>query len=104
MNFKLAKMIIRLHEQGYGSDFIYLDNDLLLCLQTNREFSADVVCVWLLSQVKDELTCSYKYFYCVEAPNGLRGMMLADSPIFIKGNFLNNRPELNNEVTYQFTF
>lgn len=104
MNCKLAKMIICLHEQGYGSDFIYLDNDLLLCLQTNREFSADVVCLWLLSQVKDKSTCTYKYFYCVEAPNGLRGVMLTDSPIFIKCRFLTKRPEADDGITGHYSF
>jgi hypothetical protein len=104
MNSKLAKLVICLHERGYGSDFICVDNDLLLCLQTNREFSADVVCLWLLSQVKDESTCTYKYFYCVEAPNGLRGIMLTDSPIFCKCKFFNNSPALNDGITGEFSF
>jgi len=96
MNCKLAKMVICLHERGFGSDFIYLEDDLLLCLQTNREFSADVVCMWLLSQVKDDLSCSYKYIYCVEAPNGIRGIMLTDGPIFAKCDSLSNSMELND--------
>ncbi|MDB5141847.1 MAG: hypothetical protein JWQ66_560 [Mucilaginibacter sp.] len=82
----LAKTIIEFHEAGYEFDFVWQENDLFVCLQTNREFSIEAAIFRLTSQVKDRFSNSIKYLYCVEAPTGIRGVLLADELLFRNAN------------------
>ncbi len=88
LNGSITKRVIELHGQGYDHDFQITGNKALLCLQNNKNFPVDAVCITVVDQGFDQLTQSYKYIHTIDTDSGERGMLVTDC-IFIKPAVIN---------------
>jgi hypothetical protein len=88
-NAFLTKKIIALHEQGYDQDFKFADDNLLLCVQTDKYYDMAGVTFRLEDQQYDYLSHSFKYLHTIETGSGEKGILLMDGILTLnkqKGN------------------
>ena len=84
VNTSLTKLIIRLHEQGYTEDFsvaLVRKESIILCHE-NGSFEMDSFEISMISQFFDILNSQYIYLHAVEAPCGLKGIVLFNAVLF----------------------
>ena len=93
LNCLLTRIIIQLHEKGYSEDFIMIDKEKYVCIQSNREFSICSLQIEIFNIAFDQFSGCYKYVHTIETHTGLKGVLIADTlyfnPIFDLDNQYN---------------
>lgn len=78
LNSQLTKTLVELHAKGYHFDFFPLNQRWLLCLQNNRVVLLDTVYIYIVGQVYDQLSRSFKYIHTIDTGDGEQGVMVAE--------------------------
>lgn len=78
LNVSITKKVIELQEKGYDCDFLLLNADSILCLQSNLKYPLHTVSVNATDHGYDFFSQSYKYIHSIETGNGERGVLLSE--------------------------